>query len=49
MLERAICAGVYYVRVRRAKTVETLSKEEKSLEKFKKIKGGFVKHFEQNG
>ena len=49
MLERAICAGVYYVKGKRAKTAETLSKEEKSLEKFKTIKGGFLKHFERNG
>ena len=33
MLERAICAGVYYVKGKRAKTAETLSKEEKSLGK----------------
>ena len=33
MLERAICARVYYVKGKRAKTAETLSKEEKSLEK----------------
>ena len=49
MLERGICAGVYYVRGKRAKTAETLSKEEKSVEKFKKIKRGFLKHFERNG